>query len=372
MLFLAQSTNFSGGNLIQEASQVSQAVAQGFDTLWTQTITGTLYGQLCQVGILFAVATLTLFMVDWTVKMLNGDEQRAFADFIWPLVVVVLLANNGTVLGQGTLGIRNYINNINNFVLQSTAAGTSLSQAYQQALGVDAARNAIGQAIQQCESASEEPQDAVSCLQDAQTNLTQQYPQYFNNGNGPFSWFTDAVNNIVQAPIDALNNGANPLQVIFSPFSAMIGSAVDGVISVILMGLSGAYQWAIELTMLVTALIGPLAVGGSLLPYGSKAVFAWAIGYFSVGLGKLCFNIIVGLAGQIVASSQSDQPLFFLFVIGIFAPFLATGLAAGGGIAVFMQINKAAEFYGSAAIKISTAVITNGASATANKITPGE
>ncbi|MCC2693472.1 hypothetical protein IQ240_12885 [Nodularia sp. LEGE 04288] len=121
----------------------------------------------------------------------------------------------------------------------------------------------------------------------------------------------------------------------------------------------------------MTALIGPLAVGGSLLPYGAKSIFAWLTGYFTVGMAKLSFNIIVGFAAQLMITSRADQPLFFLFVIGIIAPFLATGLAAGGGLAVLQQINKAAEFYGSMAINIASTVITKGAGAAGQKIKPG-
>ncbi|MCC5612455.1 hypothetical protein LC612_38615, partial [Nostoc sp. CHAB 5834] len=69
-------------------------------------------------------------------------------------------------------------------------------------------------------------------------------------------------------------------------------------ISLVMLAMNGSYQWGIELTMLVTAFLGPLAVGGSLLPYGAKSIYTWLIGYFSIGIGKLSFNMIVGFAGQ--------------------------------------------------------------------------
>ncbi|WP_196518959.1 hypothetical protein, partial [Nostoc sp. WHI] len=234
--------------------------------------------------------------------------------------------------------------------------------AYQKALGVEAVRGAIGKEIENCKTSSLTPEESIKCLEDAKNRLSQEYPSYFTGSSGPFSWIVQKIDRIIQAPVDAINSGANPLQVIFSPFSAYIGSSVIEIVSIVLIGLNGAYQWAIELTMLLTALIGPLAVGGSLLPYGGKAIFTWLTGYFAVGMAKLCFNIIVGFAGQLIATSRSDQPLFFLFTIGIFAPFLATGLAAGGGLAVLQQINKASETYSSIAIDASKAVFTRGVS----------
>ena len=139
-------------------------------------------------------------------------------------------------------------------------------------------------------------------------------------------------------------------------------------VSLILSGLNGAYQWAIELTFLLTGLLGPLAVGGSLLPFGGKPIFAWLTGFFSVGMAKLSFNIITGFAGQLMATSKASQPMFFLLTIAIFAPFLASGIAAGGGLAVLTQINKASSFYANLAIKVGSMAATGGMSRAASAL----
>ncbi|MBU7587525.1 MAG: hypothetical protein KAF91_32670 [Nostoc sp. TH1S01] len=371
--YLFAQSQFAGGDLIEQAAQAAQAFAQGFDELWQEVATGELYAALCNVGVLFAVATFVFFMVKWTKQMLNGEEQKPYTDFIWVLIVIVLLANRGQVLGQGTIAIRNYINNTNTIVLEQAAAGTNLAGAYQRATGVVAVRSAIGNEIQNCKTSSLTPEESIRCLQSARARLTNQYPEYFREAPGagtwaaPFASFIQTLDRIIQAPIDAINNRANPLQVLLSPFSAYIGSRIIEIVSIVLLGLNGAYQWSIELTMLLTAYLGPLAVGGSLLPYGSKAIFAWLTGYFSVGIGKLSFNIMIGFAGQVMATSSADQPLFFLFTIGIMAPFLSAGLAAGGGLALWQQINKASEIYTSIVIDASKAIVTKGASLAAKK-----
>ncbi|MBD2505666.1 hypothetical protein H6G83_34620, partial [Anabaena azotica FACHB-119] len=192
----------------------------------------------------------------------------------------------------------------------------------------------------------------------AKSDLTKKYPDKFKKNDGVFAWFIDSINGTIDAYKDALKKKASPMDVVLAPINAFVGSAITDIITIILVGMNGAYQWGIELTMLMTALLGPLAVGGSLLPYGAKSIYTWLVGYFSVGFGKLCFNIIVGFAGQLVADSKTYQPMFFLFTIGIFAPFLSTGLAAGGGIAVLTQINKAAQFYGGIALDITKTLVT--------------
>jgi heme/copper-type cytochrome/quinol oxidase subunit 3 len=127
--------NFGAGDLIENASAGASLVAEGFNDLWQQTLTGGLYASLCKVGVLFAVATLALFMVQWGKQMINDEEQRAFSELIWPLIVTVLLANNGSLLANSTLALREYINSVNNYILEYTAADADLRAAYQQALG---------------------------------------------------------------------------------------------------------------------------------------------------------------------------------------------------------------------------------------------
>ncbi|WP_341531718.1 hypothetical protein WKK05_39065 (plasmid) [Nostoc sp. UHCC 0302] len=350
-----------GGDLANLAKENAASVAKGFDELWQETITGGVYSAICKVGALFAIATLTFFMVEWTKKMMAGEEQRAYTDFIWPLIVIYLLSNNGNVLGKSTLGIRNYINNVNNIVLSQAAAGIDLKQAYEQALGTEAARSAIGLTVNRCQNSSLSQQEQIECLNKAKSDLKEKYPDKFG-ADGLFSWFIDAIDGAVDAFNDFKKRKANGLDLILSPINGFVGSAITDIVTIILVGMNGAYQWGIELTMLVTALLGPVAVGGSLLPYGAKSIYTWLVGYFSVGFGKLCFNLIVGFAGQLIADSKSYQPMFFLFTIGIIAPFLATGLAAGGGVAVLAQINKASETYTGIAIEVTKGLVTKGGS----------
>jgi hypothetical protein len=360
---------FSNDNVASRSAQVSEAVAKGFDELWNEVLGGDLYSSLCKVGTLFAVTTLGFYILEWTKQVLNNEEHRAFSSFIWPLLISALLFNNGTLLGKTTFGIRNYINNVNNYVLTRTAVGVDLRAAYSRALGVSAVRSAIGREIELCRTSSLAPQETVDCLEEAKRRLSNEYPSYFG-AKGPFSWLIDRIDRIISAPQQAIQSGANPMQVLLSPFSAFVGSVVSENITNILVGLGGAYQWGIELTMLLTAYLGPLAVGGSLLPYGAKPMLAWLTGYFSVGIAKLGFNIISGFAAELIANSRSDQPLFFLFTIGVFAPALATGLAAGGGIALLTQINKAADEAKNVAKDVAVTVATGGAGGLTKLIRP--
>jgi hypothetical protein len=102
---------FFGQDILENAAAGAQLVAEGFNELWQETLNGSLYGSMCKVGqFFFAIATLTLFMVELGKNWINQEDMKALSSWIWPILVIGLLANNGTLLRSGTLAIRGYIN----------------------------------------------------------------------------------------------------------------------------------------------------------------------------------------------------------------------------------------------------------------------
>jgi hypothetical protein len=354
---------FFGQDILENAAAGAQLVAEGFNELWQETLNGSLYGSMCKVGQFFAIATLTLFMVELGKNWINQEDMKALSSWIWPILVIGLLANNGTLLRSGTLAIRGYINTVNSDILEFTAAGANLEVAFNRAVGNIALQQQVGAAMERCRSIPGNTQDSINCLQQAEAELKTSAPDLFK-GEAPdsSSWEFNPLQALSDAK-DALND-LSPGQIaekIGNSITSTIGSMITGFVAVILLALNNAYQWGIEFTMLLTALLGPLAIGGSLLPFGAKPIFAWLTGYFTVGIAKLCFNIIIGLCGQLIANSEQNQPMIFLLFVGLVSPILASALAAGGGIAVWTGLGKTAAF-GS---EIAAGIATGGASTTA-------
>ncbi|MHC5612086.1 MAG: hypothetical protein ACYTXA_14010 [Nostoc sp.] len=354
---------FFGQDILENAAAGAQLVAEGFNELWQETLNGSLYGSMCKVGQFFAIATLTLFMVELGKNWINQEDMKALSSWIWPILVIGLLANNGTLLRSGTLAIRGYINTVNNDILEFTAAGANLEVAFNRAVGNIALQQQVGAAMERCRSIPGNTQDSITCLQQAEAELKTSAPDLFK-GEAPdsSSWEFNPLQALSDAK-DALND-LSPGQIaekIGNSITSTIGSMITGFVAVILLALNNAYQWGIEFTMLLTALLGPLAIGGSLLPFGAKPIFAWLTGYFTVGMAKLCFNMIIGLCGQLIANSEQNQPMIFLLFVGLVSPILSSALAAGGGIAVWTGLGKTAAF-GS---EIAAGIATGGASTTA-------
>ena len=151
-------------DIIEGGQVASEAVAESWNQLWDSVLQGGLYFALARVGVLFAVATLLLFMTQWTRQMVEGESSRAYADFIWPLLVIVLLSNNGDRLAAITLDIRNYINQVNQDVLSYTAADIRLQEAYQAAVLEGSVEQTIIQRRNQCYEL-QNPEERANCIE---------------------------------------------------------------------------------------------------------------------------------------------------------------------------------------------------------------
>ncbi|MBW4631663.1 MAG: hypothetical protein KME30_07105 [Iphinoe sp. HA4291-MV1] len=318
----------------------AQSIAEGWDKQWIDLLQNNtnenLYGALTKLGIFFAVGTLLFFMAQWLRDVLANEYSRPVSAMIWPFLVVMLLANpgNGTLLSNLTLGLREFVNTVNQQVVE--VADTN--KTYQQALNMSVAEEVVGGLLRPCQSFTGQQQ--VNCFIKSKEKidvLLQEYRDIYG----------------IQPWIDRLENKVN--QIILTTgnasefaFNSLLGSTAQTVIKNILVSLQSAFQNLIEVTMLLIAVLGPLAVGGSLLPVAGKPIFAWLTGLFSVGIAKISFNIVAVISAAVIvngpAQNASADPdlMWFMILLGILAPIMSLVLAAAGGFAVFSAISNTA------------------------------
>lgn len=301
--------------LIELTSEASSGSAALFDELWTRILQGGMYEAMADVGTLAAVLMLGFFLVQLTQQLLSGEGDGAFTRLIWPLIVTVLLANNGAVLASITLEMRSVGNQINTAILDSTVASVSLEEEFQQ--------NRLGAGIDELEAAS-----ISECAERFQGRRSRAR----------------------QGCITVAREEANRLRQQYGLIPAdegWIQSALQFLLRNFLYAIHMAFQWAVEIVLLIIALLGPLAVGLSLTPSNSKPLIAWVSGFASIFLMKLTLNLISGIAAY--AFSLQDglgNSLLLPILLGLVSPILSVLVGLEGGSAFFNALSTASVYMG--------------------------
>jgi len=101
-----------------------------------------------------------------------------------------------------------------------------------------------------------------------------------------------------------------------------------------------AFSNTIEVSMLLTAMIAPLAMGGSLFPKGQPAIFLWCGAMFSCALAKIMYNAIVCIVASVLVNAGGADSLWFASFLTDYAPQLTSALAAGGGASLAVVLSK--------------------------------
>lgn len=319
--------------ILQNGVGTQQAVSQTMEQLWNDTLNSPMYVAIAEIGALFFMGTLTIFVVLWVKDMFQNEHSPVpWERWILLAVAVALLANQGSLMKTLTFSLRDLMNATNEKVLQSGLTnGADLITAFNQVSNGVGVQSWYNQQVRTCQTIPE-PTKQQQCLNDAKVLANQLAQQ--------------GVNNAPNQP----------------GFLSGIGSAIETAMVGLLLALGVAVQWLVEISWILTAFAGPIAVGGTLLPVRQKSLFAWLIAYYSVGLYKLFFNIITGMLAMVMLRANNLNSLVFAVAVGILSPILALVLAAGGGLTTFTSLASVA---GAAA----GAVATGGASVAAGGAT---
>ncbi|RUT03801.1 hypothetical protein DSM106972_047150 [Dulcicalothrix desertica PCC 7102] len=318
-----------GITLVTSSIELSKQTVESWNKAWGDAInpSGALWAGLCNLGTTLAALSIILLAV----KMASDYQEKRFlwselaASLIYPLVIALFLGNNGYLLSQSVLLIRNIGHQQVVGVLNIQLADTTFKSAISNVTLTQSVKTQISTVYAECQGKTGKP--LTDCLQEKRPVVEQILASAEKQNNGPLEEARKAVaelTNFVQNP----------------------GAVFSASISLILITFLYALQWAfvniLEAALIMTATFAPIALGLSLLPLGSKPIWAWASGFIALFGVQLGYNIVVGLAATVIvaAGAQSASDLAFLTFISIFAPALALLIAGGGGVALYTGINS--------------------------------
>ncbi len=330
-----------GAAEIGEGTQkAARSVVQSFNGSWQELADGRspIFIATVRVSLIFATVLIALWGIPWIKTILEeGYSQKTVDKLIYPLLVVFLLSiNNGSLLSNTCLLGRSTINYLDNQVLQVTINNIKIEQVIRQANMNQTLRQMLEAKVAECkllpssdssdrnrEASSDKNQEGLDsqsvCIQAAVTQV-RQIAQNYQNQQGAFKFDFD-LGKIMTSSINSQIQ--REMQVIFSV-------------------LQTGFVFLIEITALLNAYIAPVFLSLSLLPGQSKLIHAWLSGWLGLGLLKVSYTIIIGIAASTVVSSGDTAPLLLPLLQAVLSPILAVIIASGGGVALFTGLGSMA------------------------------
>ncbi len=319
-----------GLGMITGAMDVAKATAAGWEESWTTLFdpnTG-LWAGLVKLGIaLAAVSILYLSMTSGKEIIDRQSWSELIALFIWPIVIMLFLGQNGNLLAKTITMERNFAHKIVTDVLEAQLGEVTFKKAITDVTLTGTYKTQIENLYKDCEGKAGE--DLTTCWTSKQPQAQQILTAAEQQAGGALPGLSNFINSVQ-------NMGTGVNEIIGSIFKATMFQ----IIRVILFSLQWAFTNMLEAALLMTALFAPIAMGMSLLPLQGRPIWAWASGFIALFGIQLGYNIVVGLSAAILVKSGAEESsdIAFLFFLAIFAPILASLIAGGGGIALYNGI----------------------------------
>ena len=249
---VAQTDN-SSVNVLNQGLQSQQLISQNMDTVWNDILTSGIWEAMVWVGTLFTVGLLTIWVSKVLKDSLNNELSVDYlTSFVWLFLVLLLLINDGAGLRTTVLGLRELINLTNEQVLSVQVGDFTLEESFNNVVQSTNFQSWEQQRRMECESLTDETTKA-QCHQDLDDEIKE---------------IEDAIKE------------QNPKFLSGQWIANLVGDSFQRLLEVLLFGIGIAFQWLVEITLLLTALISPLAVAGSLLPLQQRPLFTWLIGFY--------------------------------------------------------------------------------------------
>jgi hypothetical protein len=341
--------------------------------LWLVAMNGNLYKLVTSIGILIAVFAVGFWCVKFYQSIEEGGLRPAFKEMIYPAILIVLLSNGGGNMRNVTLASRDIMNNVNSSVNSVIDADVSIRSASQALSDNFVSQSIIGGLYRQCMASADlnkikDCADATRIQINAITGGAAPALQVSSNEKyqEQLAKFTQKMKErnesrykqVVAETIrrNEVNNTNTPIPTnpalgkpdstisVLDPSYFENDQALEGITKTI-MSFRVAFIYVVEIMMIITGLIGPIFLGLSLFPVGTKPLIAWGISFLSLGFCKTCYTLISGLSSIafVYAGPDNIDATTVAVVLGILSPVLAFSIASGSGINALNAISQPAQ-----------------------------
>jgi hypothetical protein len=356
-LFAEASTAIDPTKFTEDITLQQNKAAAALDLLWKNVIIdGGAFKGMAQAGAFVALFTLAFFMFYLMKSWTSNQYDTPISELVWPLIVALLLAGNGKFAGEMALSFRNVMNiQIQKVQISMTDTDAVKKKITAVATTQDGIQE-ITTLYEGCKTTND-PGSYQQCLRVLNALIEE------NRSKNPTAAFFKNLGDVVTADIAAIQAAVADPQEAFQKslvntgVSVMRAANMPGLILLkpIISGLAYLYQWLMELSMLATALLLPMALAVSLMPE-HKAIFAWLTAMLSIANAKLCYIVITAWGAEAMLTDPSQDFIYLMFC-GLGAPMFSLILASGGGLAMYSAFTDILSVAASAGVEAAGAGI---------------
>lgn len=335
-----QPGNEDAADLVRDTVALTDSIAQEWELTWDYLFdpsdSGIWYG-LVRLGLSLAAFSLLFVAIKDGKEIIDQQSWSQLVGlFAVPILIVIFLGANGRLLAQTTMTIRDVGRYEVNRVLSAQLGELTFREAWQRWKDNIGVRQELEALYAPCQGLSG---DALIRCQEERRGRAEEISQRAEDSDWIPDWLGQAW--------------------------GLINSPITTILRIILYSLQWCYVQALELSLMLTAVSGPIALGLSVLPLDGRPVIAWLVSYISVIGMQLGYNLSVGIMASVLTNAQADQlsEFFFLTFVSVFAPVLATTVVGLSGLAIWGKVNRSINDVKNAGLLLAGTAISAGAGA---------
>ncbi|MGF1486181.1 MAG: hypothetical protein ACFBSE_03600 [Prochloraceae cyanobacterium] len=330
--------------ILQKSADLTQNTAESWEKVWNYAIFDPthnyLWDSLVDLGLKLALLSVLWMAFTQGTTFIKKQDYSSIVQFtIWPIVISYLLSNNGAMLAR-TIEVSNAIALSETAqVYEAQILGVSLYQSLMVTRATSLGIDAIEGVFEKCQGKAQ--QQLADCLKEQGTTAREIIDfldrEVMNNGTSVLAGLRKKYGSIVMWTQDLSSSRPSGI----SPTTGdLFGTAFARSVKTILHLIQWGFVNTLQIALLFSALVSPLALGLSLMPIQGRPIIGWLIGYFGLWGIQIGYSMIVGLMAWVVVNSQLEAiaDLAFLAYLAIFAPSLATGAMTFSGMAIHQGV----------------------------------
>ncbi|QLE59749.1 hypothetical protein FD725_30250 (plasmid) [Nostoc sp. TCL26-01] len=311
-------------------------MVNAFKQDWQDLATGQspVYIAVVSVSMLMAIVLVSFWSLGWYRQISDeGFSANVMSEMVFPLLVILMLSNNGAMLANTSLALRNVTVKINSSILSITRNGISFRDAIRSVNTEQSFLIALQTAIASCDKLE------ISKT-DTEGKTTKPRQQCINKEIKKAQEEAQATKKSRGLGGSTVNLKWNPIDIT----GELVNDAVQGIVFIILSGLAAGFQYIVQLSFLLVVYVAPIFLVLSLLPVSAKPIYAWFSGWLGLTLVLISYSVIVGIVAGSIASQPSTNLLLTQLLQAIFSPILAVAIGTGGGMSVFTAFTNGLNF----------------------------